>query len=327
MFFLDLLYAFPGGIADGLTFALLAVGVFITYKILDFADLTVDGSIALGGALTAQLIFFGCEPVVAMLAAFAAGGAAGLVTALLHTKLKIPGILSSILTMLALYTVNFRIMGNSTRPIGERTTIFTYMSGMFPGLPLTYATIIAGVLLAGVIIALVYCFMGTEFGAALRATGNNAKMAKAQGINTDTTKIVGLILSNALVALAGSFIAQASTSANVDMGRGAIVIGLASVIIGEMIFGKNRPFWARLISVVLGAVIYRLIIVIALQLGLKTEDLNLVSSIIVVVALCIPFVRDKIKSRRRRVAAGLPPDPPAGAPTADDPPEAGEVTD
>lgn len=299
MFFLDLLYSIPGGVADGLKFALLAIGVFLTYKILDFADLTVDGSLALGGVVSAVLIAAGWNPFLVLLVAFLCGMMAGFVTAILHTKLKLPGILASILTMLSCYSINIRIMsGRANVNFGSETTLFTYITRLFPKMDMPYVTIILGVIISAIVIAVLYWYMGTKSGSALRATGNNEKMARAQGINTDTYKIIGLMISNGLVALSGYFIAQWNTGANADMGRGAIVIGLAAVIIGEMIFGKNRPFYVRLISVVVGAIIYRLIITIALLFGLQTSDLNLISAIIVVIALSIPTAVSFIKNRR-----------------------------
>lgn len=289
--FINFLNTFPVGIADGLQFALLALGVYVSYRILDFADLTVDGSFALGGAVAAVLINAGWNPILSMLIALLAGLTAGLCTATLNTKLKIPPILAGILTMLALYSINIRIMNKSNAPI-SKSTVLTYFQSFIPDS--NFAIIFIGVIITGITIAVLYWFMGTELGASIRATGINSKMAKAQGINTDSTKTMGLMLSNGLVAVAGAFFAQCSFSANVDMGSGAIVIGLASVIIGEMLFGKKVPFWLKLISVVVGAMVYRLIISFALLLGLKSTDLKFISAIIVVIALSIPLIKEKI---------------------------------
>lgn len=306
MNFAALLRSIPGGAAQGLIWGILSIGVFITYKILDFADLTVDGSLATGGAVAAVSVAAGIHPLLAMLFAFLAGAAAGAVTALLNTKLKIPAILSGILTMSALYSVNFRIMKDSNTVAINRADTY---NGMFAKLFVLSAiddknllSIISASILIVAIIALLYWFFGTETGSAIRATGCNEKMARAQGINTDAMKLTALSLSNGFAALAGSLIAQHNGAATLEMAQGTIVIGLASVVIGDLIFGGKVSFWLKLTGVVVGSVLYRLVFTLALWLGLKSTDLNLVTTIIIVVALCAPNVGKIFVKRRRKNA-------------------------
>lgn len=302
MNFAALLRSIPGGAAQGLIWGILSIGVFITYKILDFADLTVDGSLATGGAVAAVSVAAGIHPLLAMLFAFLAGAAAGAVTALLNTKLKIPAILSGILTMSALYSVNFRIMKDSNTVAINRADTYNGMFAKLFGLSAiddkNLLSIISASILIVAIIALLYWFFGTETGSAIRATGCNEKMARAQGINTDAMKLTALSLSNGFAALAGSLIAQHNGAATLEMAQGTIVIGLASVVIGDLIFGRKVSFWLKLTGVVVGSVLYRLVFTLALWLGLKSTDLNLVTTIIIVVALCAPNV-GKIFVKRR----------------------------
>lgn len=302
MNFAALLRSIPGGAAQGLIWGILSIGVFITYKILDFADLTVDGSLATGGAVAAVSVAAGIHPLLAMLFAFLAGAAAGAVTALLNTKLKIPAILSGILTMSALYSVNFRIMKDSNTVAINRADTYNGMFAKLFGLSAiddkNLLSIISASILIVAIIALLYWFFGTETGSAIRATGCNEKMARAQGINTDAMKLTALSLSNGFAALAGSLIAQHNGAATLEMAQGTIVIGLASVVIGDLIFGGKVSFWLKLTGVVVGSVLYRLVFTLALWLGLKSTDLNLVTTIIIVVALCAPNV-GKIFVKRR----------------------------
>lgn len=304
----DILRALPGGIAQGLMWAVLALGVYVTYKILDFADLTVDGSLATGGAVAIVSIAAGMPALVAMLFAFLAGAAAGAVTATLNTKLKIPAILSGILTMLALYSVNLHILGEKPN-VSILKTASTY-NGMFAKLfslsvidDKNLLTIISCVLALIVIVAIMYWFFGTEIGSAVRATGCNEKMAKAQGINTDLTKYIALMTSNGLAALSGALIAQYGFSADVNMASGTIVIGLASVVIGELVVGNRFSFWVKLVGVVIGSVLYRLIFTIAVGLGMNTNDLKLITSIIIVITLCVPMVKAKIAGRKKNARA------------------------
>ncbi len=306
--FFDILRALPGGIAQGLMWAVLALGVYVTYKILDFADLTVDGSLATGGAVAIVSIAAGMPALVAMLFAFLAGAAAGAVTATLNTKLKIPAILSGILTMSALYSVNLHILGEKPN-VSILKTASTY-NGMFAKLfslsvidDKNLLTIISCVLALVVIVAIMYWFFGTEIGSAVRATGCNEKMAKAQGINTDLTKYIALMTSNGLAALSGALIAQYGFSADVNMASGTIVIGLASVVIGELVVGNRFSFWVKLVGVVIGSVLYRLIFTIAVGLGMNTNDLKLITSIIIVLTLCVPMVKAKIAGRKKNARA------------------------
>lgn len=306
--FFDILRALPGGIAQGLMWAVLALGVYVTYKILDFADLTVDGSLATGGAVAIVSIASGMPALVAMLFALLAGAAAGAITATLNTKLKIPAILSGILTMSALYSVNRHILGEKPN-VSILQTASTY-NGMFAKLfslsvidDKNLLTIISCVLALIVIVAIMYWFFGTEIGSAVRATGCNEKMAKAQGINTDLTKYIALMTSNGLAALSGALIAQYGFSADVNMASGTIVIGLASVVIGELVVGNKFSFWVKLVGVVIGSVLYRLIFTIAVGLGMNTNDLKLITSVIIVLTLCVPMIKTKIAGREKNARA------------------------
>jgi putative ABC transport system permease protein len=290
MFLSSLLNALPGAVAQGLIWGLMAIGVYITFRILDVADLTVDGSLATGGAVCVMLIRAGWNPWTAMLCAFVAGLLAGLVTGLLNTRCGIPAILAGILTQLSLYSINLRIMGSkANQAVGvdkyDLAVSQRYVRelDMTNPLPLMLLVIV-------LLIAVLYWFFGTELGCSIRATGANAKMARAQGINTNLNVVLGLMISNGLVALSGAFLAQYQGSADINMGRGAIVIGLAAVIIGEVIFGKIfRNFALRLLGVAIGAVIYYIVLQIVLQLGLNTNDLKLLSAVIVALFLAIPY--------------------------------------
>lgn len=287
-----ILLAVQGAASQGVLWGIMALGLYITFKVLDFADLTVDGSFALGGAVSAVLLVNGWNPFLSLLIAFLAGGISGVVTGLLHTKLEIPGILAGILTMIALYSINIRIMGQANTPLLGVDTIMVDLEILL-GIDRTMSSLIAGVVFSVVIIMILYWFFGTELGSVIRATGNNERMVRAQGVNTDNMKIIGLMLSNALVALSGAMVAQSQGYGDVGMGTGTIVIGLASIIIGEVIFGKRFSFWYRLMSVVFGSIIYRIIIAVVLQLGLKSTDLKLLTAIIVALALALPVVKKK----------------------------------
>jgi len=273
----------PDAAAQGLIWGILAMGVFITYKLLDFSDLTVDGSICTGGAVAALLIINGVPVGIAMIAAFCAGAIAGLLTAILHTRMGIPPILSGILTQLALYSINLRIMGKSMLAVSvDKYNLLVSVRQQ------QNACLVAFLFVAAIIVVL-YWFFGTELGSAVRATGANSNMSRAQGINTDTMKLVGLILSNGLVGLSGALYTQYLGSVTVNMGRGAIVIGLAAVIIGEVLFSKIfRNFALRLFGVVIGAIIYYVVIALVIQLGLNTDDLKLFSAAFVALALFVP---------------------------------------
>ena len=289
--------AIPGATAQGLVWGVMALGVYVTYKLLDIADLTVDSSLCTGGATSAVLILMGMHPLLSLVFAVFAGMLAGLVTGFLHTRLRIPAILAGILTQLGLYSINLRIMGKSSVALLRQPVVISL--GNIP------MALLIGVLVAAAVVAVMYWFFGTELGCAIRATGNNRKMVRAQGVNTDTMKIIGLVLSNGLVGLAGGLLAQYQGSANINMGRGAIVIGLASVIIGEVIFGARFNFSYQLGSIVAGSVIYQIVIAFVLQLGLSTEDLKLFSAVTVALALSVPALQKKfLKSKFTPVPAG-----------------------
>ena len=289
--------AIHGATAQGLVWGVMALGVYVTYKLLDIADLTVDSSLCTGGATSAVLILMGMHPLLSLVFAVFAGMLAGLVTGFLHTRLRIPAILAGILTQLGLYSINLRIMGKSSVALLRQPVVISL--GNIP------MALLIGVLVAAAVVAVMYWFFGTELGCAIRATGNNRKMVRAQGVNTDTMKIIGLVLSNGLVGLAGGLLAQYQGSANINMGRGAIVIGLASVIIGEVIFGARFNFAYQLGSIVAGSVIYQIVIAFVLQLGLSTEDLKLFSAVTVALALSVPALQKKfLKSKFTPVPAG-----------------------
>ena len=289
--------AIPGATAQGLVWGVMALGVYVTYKLLDIADLTVDSSLCTGGATSAVLILMGMHPLLSLVFAVFAGMLAGLVTGFLHTRLRIPAILAGILTQLGLYSINLRFMGKSSVALLRQPVVISL--GNIP------MALLIGVLVAAAVVAVMYWFFGTELGCAIRATGNNRKMVRAQGVNTDTMKIIGLVLSNGLVGLAGGLLAQYQGSANINMGRGAIVIGLASVIIGEVIFGARFNFAYQLGSIVAGSVIYQIVIAFVLQLGLSTEDLKLFSAVTVALALSVPALQKKfLKSKFTPVPAG-----------------------
>ena len=289
--------AIPGATAQGLVWGVMALGVYVTYKLPDIADLTVDSSLCTGGATSAVLILMGMHPLLSLVFAVFAGMLAGLVTGFLHTRLRIPAILAGILTQLGLYSINLRIMGKSSVALLRQPVVISL--GNIP------MALLIGVLVAAAVVAVMYWFFGTELGCAIRATGNNRKMVRAQGVNTDTMKIIGLVLSNGLVGLAGGLLAQYQGSANINMGRGAIVIGLASVIIGEVIFGARFNFAYQLGSIVAGSVIYQIVIAFVLQLGLSTEDLKLFSAVTVALALSVPALQKKfLKSKFTPVPAG-----------------------
>lgn len=292
-----------GALSLGLLWAIMTIGVYITYRILDIADLTVEGSLPLGGAIACVLITQKVNPYLASCIALLGGCLAGLCTGLLHTKLKIPALLSGILTMIALYSINLRIMGSPNLSILRQPTVFKPLTTL--GLDKNLSIIIVGVVASLLIITLLYWFFGTELGSSIRATGNNQKMVRAQGVNTDTMKILGLVISNGLVALSGALIAQSQNFADVQMGTGSIVIGLASLIIGEVLFG-GRSFYRRLLALILGAVAYRIIIALVLKMGMNSNDLKLFTAITVAIALWLPqgksLMRTFVKSLKKEDA-------------------------
>lgn len=292
------------GIAQGLIWAILTLGVYLTFRILDIADLTVEGTFPLGAAVTVVLINGGMNPVWAVLCAVLAGGIAGFITGVLHTVFKIPAILSGILTMIALYSVNIRIMSDKATVALEQPSLKTWLLDALPdGTASNTVSIILGGCVCIAIVAVLYYFFGTEIGCAIRATGSNQNMARSLGVKTDRVITLGLMISNALVALSGSLIAQLDYgSALVNMGQGTIVIGLASVIIGEVIFiRKDMNFALKLLAVIAGAVIYRTIIACALTFSfLKATDLKLITAIVVAFALALPVLQQKSAEAKLR---------------------------
>ena len=286
---LKLLKNVPGGVAQGLIWGLMALGIYITFRLLDVADLTVDGSFTTGGACTVMLILAGWPAWAALLVALIAGLLAGFCTGMLHTKLGIPAILSGILTQFALYSVNLHIMGMAANKAASVDTFDLILSSR--NIP---SAIITGLIIAAVLVALAYWYFGTEQGSALRSTGDNAAMSRALGINIDNMKVLGLSLSNGVVALAGGLMAQYQGFADINMGRGAIVIGLAAVIIGEVALSKLfTNFGLKLFSVSIGAIIYYIVIQAVLAMGLNPNYLKLLSAVVVAIFLSIPFWKNK----------------------------------
>lgn len=275
-------------VAQGLLWALLAIGVYLTFRVLDIADLTVEGSFPLGAAVAATMLVTGYHPVVAILGACVAGMLSGVVTGFLCTKLRIPALLAGILTMIALYSVNLRIMGKANLPLLQQDTIFTIADSF--GLDKGVTVLVVGAIVVLLVAVLNYWFFGTELGTAVRATGCNPHMIRANGIDTDVMVVLGLLLSNGLVAMSGALVAQNNGFADVGMGVGTIVIGLASVIIGEVLFG-TRSFKNCLISVILGSIVYRAVIAIVLQMGMPPNDLKLFTAILVALALSLPLIQ------------------------------------
>jgi putative ABC transport system permease protein len=290
-----------GAVSLGLLWAIMTIGVFITYRILNFADLTVEGSITTGAAVSATLVVSGMNPFLATLIAIFAGMGAGLITGLLHTKLKIPALLSGILTMIALYSINIRIMAKANVSLLRVDTVFSPFTAM--GLDTRNAVIVFGLICVVAVILVLYWFFGTEIGCSIRATGNNPRMIRAQGVKTDTMIILGLVISNGLVAFAGALIGQFQSYADIQMGIGSIVIGLASVIIGEVLFG-TRNFMNTLFSLMLGAIAYRIIIAVVLELGLAPTDLRLFTAITVAIALSFPVFRTYLGTLIKSIKRG-----------------------
>lgn len=298
-----LVRALPGSVAQGLIWGIMAIGVFLTFKILDFADLTVDGTMATGGVVTVMLILKGWNPVAAVAVAFVAGMLAGLITGILHTVLGIPDILAGILTQLSLYSINLNISEGKANQAVNVDVYKLVVSGRD-----NPAAIVTVVIILLVVIALMYWFFGTELGFTIRATGCNPNMSRAQGINTNVAKVLALVFSNGLVGFAGGLLSQYQGNFDVNMGRGSIVIGLASVIIGEVlgeaIFGKKLNFSGRLAFVAVGSIIYYIVIQFVLWLGLPTIDMKMFSAMVVAIFLAVPYLRGKAKNSYRKAAKG-----------------------
>ena len=295
---MSLFNALPGACAQGLIWGIMAIGVYITYKILDVADLTVDGTMCTGGAVCVMMMLNGYSIWISLLCAFIAGMLAGLITGIFHTFMGIPAILAGILTQLALYSINLRILGSANQAISVRKYNLLISLMYIPR-----AIWISAVFVVALIVIL-YWFFGTELGSSLRATGCNQHMARAQGINTNFYKVLGLMLSNGIVALASALYSQYQGFADINMGRGAIVIGLAAVIIGDVVFGKIfRNFGFKLLGVALGAVMYYLVIQVVLWLGLNTDDLKLLTALVVGVFLSVPYIKGRYFTKTRGKAA------------------------
>ena len=299
----SLIGALPGAIAQGLIWGIMAIGVYLTYKVLDFSDLTVDGTMATGGAVCVMLMLNGVNLWLSLLCAVAAGMAAGLVTGVFHTKMGIPAILSGILTQLALYSINLWIMGfkaNQGINVTKYTLLVSARNVRHLGMENPIFIMLA---VTAILIGVLYWFFGTELGSALRATGCNEQMAKAQGINVNHCKRIGLMISNGIVALSSALFAQYQGSVDVNMGRGAIVIGLAAVIIGTVVFGRIfHNFGLKLMAVSIGAVLYYIVIQVVLWLGLNTNLLKLLSALVVALFLAIPYWADNMKRNTRKGA-------------------------
>lgn len=297
-----------GSISQGLVWGLMAIGVYLTYRILDFADLSVEGTLSLGAAVSAVLIQAGMNPFLSLLIATLAGMAAGAMTGIFNTVFKIPPILAGILTMIGLYSINIRIMGNSANVFITNNKIITGIESLLTKINVptmyirNYAILIVGLIAVAVIIALLYLFFGTEIGTAIRSTGTNENMSRALGVNTNLMKVVVLALSNGLVGLSGAMIAQTQGSADVQLGQGAIVIGLAAIIIGEVIFcRKDHNFAYKLSVVAIGSIIYRIIYSLALKVeGIKASDIKLITALLVAIALAVPVIKNKLSERKAR---------------------------
>ena len=291
---MSILLAMQGALSQGILWGFMALGVYITFRLLDIADLTVDGSFATGGAVCAVCLVNGVDPVLSLILSTIAGFIAGFVTGFLHTKCQIPAILAGILTQIGLYSINLRIMGRSNTPLLQYDNIFEGLENL-TGLSNNWIVLIIGLIVTILVIVILYWYFGTEIGSSIRATGNNEQMVRALGVNTNVTKTLGLMISNGLIALSGALVTQQQGYADVRMGIGAIVIGLASIVIGEVIFGHKGAFGTRLTSIVVGSVIYRIIVAVVLQLGLNTDDLKLLTAILVAIALTVPIVMNKHK--------------------------------
>lgn len=297
----NLISIFLSSASQGVLWALLAIGVFLTFRILDIADLTAEGSFPLVAGIAAVSITNGLSPIVACLLGFLGGAAAGLVSGLLHTKLKIPALLAGIITMTGLYSVTSRIMGAPNLSLLGQKNVFTWAESL--GVSKENAVLIAGLLVALIVVTLLVLFLRTETGLAIRATGDNLAMSEANGINTDTMKIIGYMISNGCIALSGSLLAQNNGFADLNSGIGTIVIGLASIIIAEVLF-RNQPLLLRLLTIILGAVIYRFILALVFELNVQPSDSKLASALVLVICLSFPQIQQKLKLPKRTKAKG-----------------------
>ena len=295
---MSLITALPGAAAQGLIWGIMAIGVYITFRILDIADLTVDGTLCTGGAVCIMMMLSGHNVWVSMLVATGAGLLAGLATGIFHTFMGIPAILAGILTQLSLYSINLKIMGKANQAINVDKFNLLVSLRRVKGVALTQNTLFIVAIMIIILIAVLYWFFGTELGCSLRATGCNPSMSRAQGINTDRNKVLGLMLSNGLVALSGALLTQYQGFADINMGRGSIVIGLAAVIIGEAIFSRIfRNFALKLLSVVFGSILYYLVLQIVIWMGIDTDLLKMLSAIVVALFLAFPYWKGKYFSK------------------------------
>ena len=298
---ITLITALPGAVAQGLIWGIMAIGVYITFRILDIADLTVDGTMCTGGAVCIMMMLSGHNVWISMLAATLAGMLAGLVTGIFHTFMGIPAILAGILTQLSLYSINLKIMGKANQAINVDKFNLLVSLRRVKGVALTQNTLFIVAIMIIILIAVLYWFFGTELGCSLRATGCNPSMSRAQGINTDRNKVLGLMLSNGLVALSGALLTQYQGFADINMGRGSIVIGLAAVIIGEAIFSRIfRNFALKLLSVVFGSILYYLVLQIVIWMGIDTDLLKMLSALVVALFLAFPYWKGKYFTKAKQ---------------------------
>lgn len=298
---MSIITALPGAAAQGLIWGIMAIGVYITFRILDIADLTVDGTLCTGGAVCIMMMLSGHNVWVSMLAATGAGLLAGLATGIFHTFMGIPAILAGILTQLSLYSINLKIMGKANQAINVDKFNLLVSLRRVKGVALTQNTLFIVAIMIIILIAVLYWFFGTELGCSLRATGCNPSMSRAQGINTDRNKVLGLMLSNGLVALSGALLTQYQGFADINMGRGSIVIGLAAVIIGEAIFSRIfRNFALKLLSVVFGSILYYLVLQIVIWMGIDTDLLKMLSALVVAFFLAFPYWKGKYFTKAKQ---------------------------
>ena len=296
------LWDIQGGATLGIIWGIMALGLYLTYRVLNYADLTVDGSLTLGGAISAVFVASGMQPILAILLATLGGMLAGLVTGWLHTKLRIPDLLAGILTQFGIYSINLRIMGKANFGLLNEVTLFTQIKNL--GVPSKWAGLVVGLVFVVILVILIYCFFGTEIGCALRATGNNQDMVEAMGANTKAMIVLGLVVGNGLVAMAGGILAQYQGYADINMGVGTIVIGLAAIMIGEVLFSK-RSYIHRLTGVVIGSIVYRIIISFVLRISLNSnfvikitaDDMKLITAIIVAAALVAPRFKGSVAAK------------------------------
>lgn len=303
-FLINLVPSLGGAVSQGLLWGLMVLGVYITYRLLDIADLTVDGSFALGACTCVIMIVnFGADPLFALVVATISGLIAGMITGILHTIFEIPAILAGILTQISLWSVNLGIMGKSNIPLLKSETVFSRFID-FSGVNTNLANLLIGIFIAILAIISLYWFFGTEIGSALRATGNNEAMIRALGVNTNFAKVLGLMISNALVGLSGGLVAQSQKYADINMGTGAIVIGLAAIVIGEVLMGKFINFIFKFSSAVVGSMVYFLIRAVVLQLGLNANYMKALSAVLVFIALAIPVINRKYKLKKEYLKEG-----------------------